>query len=156
MNEELALVNQLMSFTKQKQTLLTTADSKSLNEVLGEEEEITCALREKEEERKAIAETLACELGVSGKELPLKKLLEHIDDPACRQRLSSAKTEMAKAIRQLSYHNVKVKELLKHQIGYADFMINLLHLPQSKNQFYNVMGNMEDAISHSNLLDYHV
>lgn len=153
--QELQLVSELIKSAEEKEAVLTVADVERLNEVLEKEEDVVIALRAKEEERKVTAEALASALFIPEKDVQLKKLIEHIDDPHCKERLSNAKDKIVNATERLSFHNAKVKELLNYQIDYSDFMLHLLYVPQSTNNFYNMQGSAEGQTENLSRLDYH-
>lgn len=155
MEQERRLVGDLIGLAEEKASLLPRADAESLNGVLQREEETLIALHETEEERKAYAGRLGDKLCLAGEEPTLKKLARGFDHPEYSLRLICAGNEMTKAMRRLSRCNSKVKELLKHQIGYTAFLLNVLNGPQSKADFYNMQGSREEKTTHKSRLDYH-
>lgn len=155
MEETLALINKMTLLAGAKEEFLVADDVEGLDDALEKEEELVMALQEKEEERISKTDELASALGIFRSGLRLKDLVDLIDDPVCRQRLTDAGDKLSEAVEGLSSGNAKVKELLQHQIDYTDFMLNLLVSPKSKMYSYDMQGNMEENNQEQSLLEYH-
>ncbi|MPM36304.1 hypothetical protein SDC9_82899 [bioreactor metagenome] len=155
LQEEFQLTGDLIGFAREKEQLLARADVKSLNDLLTTEEETVIALREKEEERNRNVMEFADVLGVSPVGLTIRQLAEWTKDAELGHRLVSAGNDIAVNMRELSRHNEKVKRLLKHQVAYTEFMLNLLLSTKNQAIFYNVQGNREEKENTVSRLNYH-
>lgn len=155
LEEELCLVEDLIRFAGEKESLLIASDAEGLNAVLQEEEETVCALREKETVRKRSALALGESLGIWGSDLPLNKLADRMEDQPARQKLLTAGSALKLAMKKLSRRTDKVKALLKLRAGYADFMVRLFYQAQNQSHFYNMQGNREEKVSQVSRLDFH-
>jgi flagellar biosynthesis/type III secretory pathway chaperone len=155
MSQVLGLLRTLMESANQKEALISADDVEGLEEFLVEEAETACTLKQKEKELKYRAEDLRHAAGITNKAAQLKEICGLVSDIACRDRLTAARDELAEAVEQLNRQNAKLKELLKYRIGYTDFMLNLLHSPQSGLRSYNVQGIKDEGFGSYSLLDYH-
>lgn len=156
MTQIMELLNGLIICAKEKEALLTSQDVEGLIPLREKEEQLIAELGNREDERSEIAQKLASVVGVESLMPQLDQLIEKISDSSCKARLSSAKEIMAEKIKLLSLLNAKNSELLKYQINYTDYMINLLLVPRSKSVFYNVQGSRNEESRNISLLDCHI
>ena len=156
MDEITGILNSLYACAKEQETLLTSQNIEGLIALREKEEEFIFELGRSEEERIEAAALLASAVGAQSPKSTIDQLALNIEDAECKAKLISAKTIMADTVKELSMQNAKNRELLNHHINYTEYMINLLLVPRSRSNFYNVQGARKDESSNINLLDFHI
>lgn len=152
----LDLLGALTDIAIEKEAFLTSGDIEGLRGAIDKEEDILTALNRTEKDRKVYADALSQAIGLYSKDATLKDILEKITDSAMKVRLSGLRDALLAAAEQLSALNDKLGQLLKLQIGYTDYMINLLYIPKSRNNSYNIQGSRRDDSNNLSLMDLHV
>ena len=155
MAEMTETLNNLLAFANEQETLITSQDIEGLAALREKEEELISEMGRQEEERAEAAAALAYAVGVE-KGANMDQLIANIGDLQYKSRLIVTKKTMAETVATLSKQNAKNGELLKYHINYTDYMINLLLVPRSKSNFYNVQGVRKDDSRNLNLLDFHI
>ncbi|MEL4106748.1 flagellar protein FlgN [Oscillospiraceae bacterium WX1] len=150
------LLCQLQEIAAEKETCLTTGDIEGLRRVTEQEEELLQVLNHEEKERAKNAEALSQAVGVFDKNTRLKEIVEKIEDTALRSRLDKARERLVEAISVLTSRNDRLEALLQQQIGYTDFMLNLLIRPQKTTHTYDGQGSRQEESGSLGLLDFHV
>lgn len=148
------LTHKLLEFSKAKEAALKSDDVGGLNELLVGEEDLIAAVHENDKERESRSDALAEAVGVKKENARLKDIVELVAVPSCREKLEIARSELDEDLSRLMQQNARVKGILQYKINYADFMLNLLYVPQKKVFSYNVQGDKEDGFGSQNLLDY--
>ncbi|MGE4354051.1 MAG: flagellar protein FlgN [Oscillospiraceae bacterium] len=144
----------LLVSAQKKEALIIENDFEALKALLAEESELSGVIKQLEKEMMDKVSTLCRVWGIHRDNVTLTRLCREIGDDTCRGRLSAYGYDIIEAIERLKHKNVKIKALLEQRIGYADFMLNLLHSPQKHIRAYNILGNMEEDIGNFSLLDY--
>ncbi len=155
MAEMMETLNSLLACSREQETLITSQDIEGLNALREKEEELISEMGIQEEERGKAAAALASALGVEIS-AHMDQLIANIGDLQYKSKLLMAKKNMAEIVDSLSKQNAKNGELLKYHINYTDYMINLLLVPRSRSNFYNVQGVRKDDSRNLNLLDFHI
>ncbi|NCB50709.1 MAG: hypothetical protein EOM54_02330 [Clostridia bacterium] len=155
MSQMLELLKKLMESAKKKEDLIIADDVEGLSELLSEETETSCAVRQKEKELKYRADQLRRAAGIGNKVSKLREICDAVCDPDGRERLIAAGNNIAESVEWLGCQNEKLRALLRQRIGYADYMLNILHSPRSSLCSYDMLGNRGDDSGGFCLLDYH-
>jgi hypothetical protein len=155
MSRMLGLVTALIESAQKKEALIIADDAEGLEELLAEETGTVSAIRRSEKELKFRADGLRRAVGIETDAGGLRELCAAIGDAACRGRLAAAGDAVTEAIRRLGRQNEKLNELLRQRIGYADYMLSVLHSPQERFNSYDMLGNREEGPDDFSLLDYH-
>jgi flagellar biosynthesis/type III secretory pathway chaperone len=152
----LGLIGELTEISKEKEALLTAGDIEGLRSAAEKEEEIITALNRTEKDRKNFADALSQAIGVSNNEVTLSEIIERITDRSIKERLSDLRHKLLDAAENLSQLNDKLGQLLQLQIGFTDYMINLLYVPKKRNHSYDVQGSKKDEANDLSLFDLHI
>jgi flagellar biosynthesis/type III secretory pathway chaperone len=152
----LELVCALMALAREKETYLTTGDIENLRTATEKEEELVADLGKLEKDRELYAGALSNAIGFFGKGQSLAELIDGIPDSEMRRRLTTLRSQLKDAITTLTSQNEKLRQLLALQIGYTEYMLNLIYIPKSKNNTYDVQGSRTDNASQLSLFDLHV
>ncbi len=156
MDDITGILSSLYACAKEQETLLTSQNIEGLMALREKEEDYISELSRGEEERIKAAALLASALGAESAGVNMDQLIGNMDDLKCKARLLNAKNLMADKVKSLSLQNAKNRELLNYHIGYTDYMINLLLVPRSRSNFYNVQGVRKEESRNINLLDFHI
>ena len=152
----LDFIGALTDLSNEKEAYLTAGDIEGLRSATEKEEEIIAALSKTEKDRKICADALSQAIGLFNRDATLKDIIEHITDSIMKEHLSDLRNQLISAADNLSQLNDKLGQLLQLQIGFTDYMINLLYIPKSKNNSYNIQGARKDETSDRSLLDLHI
>lgn len=155
MEQVLELMKALMVSAQKKEELIVADDVEGLSDLLAEEMETVSAVKQKEKELEHRADCLRRAAGIRNKTANLKEICSSIGDPVCRERLAETANALTEAVKGLGRRNDKLKELLHQRIGYADYMLNLLHSPRDGFDSYDMLGNKEACLGGFNFLDCH-
>lgn len=156
MSASLGLIGALTDISKEKEAFLTAGDVEGLRSATEKEEEIIASLNRTEKDRKIYADALSQAIGLFNKDITLKDIIENISDSTMRERLADLRNKLIDASSHLSQINDKLAQLLQLQIGLTDYMINLLYIPKSKNNSYDLQGARRDDTNNRSLLDLHI
>ncbi len=152
----LGLIGALTEISDKKEAFLTAGDIEGLRDASEKEEEIIAALNRTEKDRKIVADALSQAIGLFNKDIKLKDIIENITDSKMRERLTDLRTKLIDAADHLSVMNDKLGQLLQMQIGFTDYMINLIYIPKTKSHSYDIQGSRRDETNDLSLLDLHI
>jgi flagellar biosynthesis/type III secretory pathway chaperone len=152
----LGLLGELTAISEEKEAFLTAGDIEGLRNVTEKEEEIIAALNRTEKDRKICADALSQAIGLFHNDATLQDIIAGLPDSAMKERLTDLKEKLVGAADNLSRLNAKLAQLLQVQIGFTDYMINLMYVPKRKNHSYDIQGARQDETSDLSLLDLHI
>lgn len=155
-SKTLGFLNELTEISKDKEAFLTAGDIEGLRGATEKEEDIIVALNKTEKDRKICADALSKAIGLFTKEAALSDIIAHIEDTAMKQRLTDIRHALVMATDKLSAQNEKLGQLLQVQIGFTDYMINLMCIPKKSNHSYDIQGSRREEHSSLSLLDLHI
>lgn len=151
-----SLVNQLTEISLEKEAFLTAGDIEGLRRSTEAEEEIIAALSRLEKDRKICADALSQAIGLFNRDIKLTDIIENIADSAIKARLTDLRSSFLDAADKLAAQNDKLGQLLQMQIGFTDYMINLLYVPKKRNHTYDPQGSRRDEPDGRSLMDLHI
>ncbi len=149
-------IGELTEMSKEKEAFLTAGDIEGLKSATEKEEEIIAALNRTEKDRKICADALSQAIGLFNSDITLKDIIEKLDDGAVKERLTDLRIRLLGAADNLSRLNDGLGQLLQLQIGFTDYMINLLYIPKKRNHSYDIQGVRQDETTDLSLLDLHI
>lgn len=155
-SKALNLILELTAISHEKETFLTGGDIEGLRSVTEKEEEIVATLNRTEKDRKKCADALSQAIGLFNRDITLQDIIENISDKAMKARMTDLRDKLLRAADDLSRLNDKLAQLLQMQIGFTDYMINLLYVPKRRNHAYDIQGSRKDESSDLSLLDLHI
>lgn len=149
-------IGELTAIAGEKEALLTAGDIEGLRSATEKEEEIIAALNQTEKDRKISADALSQALGLFNSDITLKDIIGKLTDGIMKERLSNLRSGLIGAADNLSRLNDNLGQLLQLQIGFADYMINLLYVPKKRNHSYDIQGSRKEEANDLSLLDLHI
>ena len=152
----LEFVRALLSLSREKEAGLQAGDIERLRAATDKEEELITDLKRLDRDREICAGALAKAIGFFGSGHSLSELIAGIGDNPAGGRLDELKNELNEAMATLSSQNEKLRQLLALQIGYTQYMLNLIYIPRSRNNTYGNQGGRMDDASRLSLFDLHV
>ncbi len=152
----LGLLGKLTEISAEKEALLTAGDIEGLRSAAENEEEIIAAFNQTEKDRMNCADALSQAIGIFNSDITLTELIEKLPDHTMRERLSELRTRLLNAADNLFRQNDRLGQLLQIQIGFTDYMINLLYAPKTRNHSYDTQGSKKDEAGDLSLLDLHI
>jgi hypothetical protein len=152
----LELIGELTQISIEKEAFLTAGDIEGLKSATDKEEEIIAALNRTEKDRKICADALSQAIGIFNSEITLKDIVGQLDDSDMKERLTDLRSRLLDAADNLSALNDRLGQQLQLQIGFTDYMINLLYIPKKRNHSYDIQGARQDETNDLNLLDLHI
>lgn len=155
LSEILNTVNALAAISADKEAYVISGDIENLRAATEKEEELLADLGKLEKDRENLAGALLKAIGIFNKNATLSSLIERIDDPGVREKLSGLKDKLGEAVGALNAKNARLKELLRLQMSYTEYMLNMILVPRSKGRTYGFQGAGQDATNIS-LLDVRV
>ncbi len=156
MSDIAGILDSLLACAHEQEFLITSQNIEGLAAIREKEEELATELGRREEEREEAAAVLASAIGDESAKYHMDQLIACVDDPQCKVQLLNAKNSMAEKVKNLSLQNAKNTELLRFNINYTDYMINMLLVPRKRSNFYNVQGYRREESGNLNLLDFHI
>lgn len=156
MTEITGILDSLLACVREQEKLLASQNIEGLMALREKEEEFISELGRTDGERIEAASAFAHSLGIDGESVRIDQLIDKTDDRAYKTRLLDAKSTMAELVKSISKQNAKNRELLNFHIGYTDYMINMLLVPRSRSNFYNVQGTRNDESGNLNIMDLHI
>jgi len=148
-------INTLAALSAEKEAYVISGDIENLRAATEKEEELLADLGKLEKDRENIAGALSKAIGIFSKSVTLSSLIERIEDPGVQEKLSGLKDRLGEAVGALNAKNDRLKELLRLQMGYTEYMLNMIVVPRSKGRTYDPQGASQDAVNIS-LLDVRV
>jgi hypothetical protein len=151
----LNIIGALAVLSDAKEAYVISGDIENLRAATEKEEELLADLGKLEKDRESLAGALSKAIGIFNKNVALSSLIERIEDPGIREKLGGLKNRLGEAVGALNAKNDRLKELLRLQMGYTEYMLNMIVVPRSKGRAYNHQGARQDAANIS-LLDVRV
>ena len=156
LSASLELVGELTAISLEKETYLTSGDVEGLRAATEREEELLADLGKLEKDREIYAGALSDAIGFFGSGQNLSELIEGIRDAELKERLAGLGGRLKDAVGALTAQNEKLRQLLSLQIGYTEYMLNMICTPKNNNSTYDVQGSRTDTSNRESLFDLHV
>ncbi len=155
MSKTLDLLSALTEISKEKETFLAADNIEQLRAATDREEEFIAELGQAERDRDICTGALSKAIGFMGKDVKLGELIAGIKDIEIRRQLTSQRSVLTAAMNTLTAQNEKLNQLLALQINYTEYMINIMYVPKSRSNSYDIQGSRRDMTNQMSLYDLH-
>ncbi|SHH83188.1 FlgN protein [Sporobacter termitidis DSM 10068] len=152
----LELLTALTSIAAEKENSVSAGDIENLRAATDREEELIVELKRLEKDREICAGVLSRAIGLFDTNVPLSSVIARLTDNRAKTRLTELKNKLGDCVTALNSQNDKLRQLLALQINYTEYMLNLIYIPKTKSNAYDVQGSRRDVSGELSLLDLHV
>jgi len=126
LQSQLELYNRLLESARKKKVFIINNNLEALRKATSDENNLVGGLQRLEREREALVLNLAKQLCIPLNGLTLVILINQINDPFVKKRLSELRIRMRDDMDELKAINEQNKALINQSLEYIDFTMNLL------------------------------